>query len=133
MSMSDPVSDLLTRIRNASKAKKNAVDVPASNMKREIVRILQEKMYVKDMVELPDGKQGIIRIYLQYAKGDIPVIKGLQRISKPGRRMYYDAEKVRMSTRNTRGIMVVSTSRGVMTNHDAAKQGIGGEVVMKCW
>jgi small subunit ribosomal protein S8 len=131
--MTDPVADLLTRIRNASKAKKNAVDVPASNMKREIIRILQEKSYIKDTVELPDGKQGIIRVYLQYAKGDVPVIKGLQRISKPGRRLYYDAEKVRMSTRNARGFMVISTPRGVMTNQDAAKQGIGGEAVMKCW
>lgn len=133
MSMTDPVADLLTRIRNASKAHKNAVDVPASNIKREIVRILQENKYVRDMVELPDNKQGLLRVYLAYASGDIPVLKGIQRVSKPGLRKYFDREEVRQSTFNSRGMMIVSTSKGVMTNFEASKQGIGGEVVMRCW
>jgi small subunit ribosomal protein S8 len=133
MNTTDPVADLLTRIRNASKARRNAVDIPASNLKREIIRILQESKYLKDMVELPDSKQGMLRVYLQYAKGDIPVIKGIERVSRPGLRKYFDATEVRLSTHNSRGIMVVSTSRGILTNHDAAKMGVGGEVMLKCW
>lgn len=133
MTMTDPVADLMTRIRNGSKARKNAVDVPASNIKREIVRILQEKKYLRDMIELPDNKQGILRVYLMYAKGDVPVIKGLERISKPGLRKYWNAEQVRLSSFNTRGLMLISTSNGVMTNHEAAKKGIGGEALLRCW
>jgi len=131
--MTDPIADLLTRIRNGSKAKKNAVDVPASGLKREIVRILQENKYVNDMVELPDNKQGILRVYLRYNKDDMPVIRGLQRISRPGLRKYYDSDSVRNSTINTRGLTIVSTSNGVMTNHEAARKGIGGEMICRCW
>ena len=133
MSMTDPIADLLTRVRNAYKAHKNAVDVPASNIKREVVRILQEKKYVRDMVELPDNKQGILRVYLSYSAGDEPVMKGIKRISRPGLRAYYDAEQTRQSTFNQRGMMIVSTSNGVMTNFDAAAKGIGGEVLLRCW
>ena len=133
MSMTDPIADLLTRIRNASKAHKNAVDIPASNIKREIVRILKEQNYVKDMVELPDNKQGILRVYLLYSRGDAPVLKSISRVSRPGLRRYFDAEQVRQSTFNQRGMTVVSTSSGVMTNFQAADKGIGGEVVLRCW
>ncbi|RKX26968.1 MAG: 30S ribosomal protein S8 [Candidatus Zixiibacteriota bacterium] len=133
MSMTDPIADLLTRIRNGSKAQKTAVDIPASNLKREIVRILKELSFIKDMVELPDKKQGILRVYLRYVKDDRPVLKGIQRISRPGLRRYLDAVQVRQSTFNNRGIIVVSTSSGVMTNFEAAKKGIGGEAVLRCW
>lgn len=133
MSMTDPVADLLTRIRNASKAQKNAVDVPASNIKREVVRILMENHFLRDVVELPDNKQGILRIYLRYSVGDVPVLKGIQRISKPGLRRYMGVDEVRRSTHHVRGMMVVSTSQGVMTNFDAARRGIGGEALLKCW
>ena len=133
MSMTDPIADLLTRIRNASKAKKNAVDIPASNVKREVVRILQEHKYVKDMVELPDNKQGILRVYLLYNRNDDPVLRGIQRVSRPGLRKYFNSDQVRVSTQNMRGMMVVSTSQGVMTNYEAAKKGIGGEVIFRCW
>lgn len=133
MTMTDPVADLLTRVRNASKARKNAVDIPASNLKREIVRLMLENKYVRDMVELPDNKQGLLRVYLRYARGDEPVLKGIQRVSRPGLRRYFSAEDVRRSTFNTRGMMVISTSRGVMSNFDAAREGVGGEVIMKCW
>ena len=133
MSMTDPIADLLTRIRNASKAHKNAVDVPASNVKREIIRILQEQNFVKDFVELPDNKQDILRVYLRYSSGDEPVLKGIERMSRPGLRRYYDAEQVRLSTFNQRGMMIVSTSSGVMTNFNAAQKGIGGEVLLRCW
>lgn len=133
MSMTDPVADLLTRIRNGSKAEKNAIDVPASNLKREIVRILLENKYLRDVVELPDNKQGILRIYLRYSKGDEPVLKGITRVSKPGLRRYFSSEDVRLSVHNSRGMLVVSTSQGVMTNFDAAKRGVGGEALLKCW
>ena len=133
MSMTDPVADLLTRIRNASKARKHAVNVPASNLKREIVRILKETNFIRDMVELPDTKQGILRVYLRYSKGDQPVILGLERVSRPGLRKSFSAEEVRLSTFNTRGIAILSTSSGVMTNIEAAKRKIGGEIMARCW
>ncbi|HOP08225.1 MAG TPA: 30S ribosomal protein S8 [candidate division Zixibacteria bacterium] len=133
MSMTDPLADLLTRIRNASKAHKNAVDIPASNIKREVVRILKEADFVKDSTELPDNKQGILRVYLRYSKGDVPVLKGIQRVSRPGLRRYASADEVRHSTFNQRGMTIVSTSSGVMTNFDAAKKGIGGELLLRCW
>ena len=133
MSMTDPVADLLTRVRNASKAKKNAVDIPASNLKREIIRILIEHKYINDVVELPDNKQGILRVYLRYTRDDKSVLKGIQRMSRPGLRKYFQAEQIRLSTHNMRGMMIRSTSQGVMTNFDAAQKGIGGEVICRCW
>lgn len=133
MSMTDPVADLLTRIRNGSHARKPAVDVPASNVKREIVKILKENNFIKDYVDLPDNKQGILRVYLLYSAGDNPVIRGIQRVSRPGLRKYADAEEVRSTTFNTRGISLVSTSSGVMTNFDAAKKHVGGEILLRCW
>ncbi|MCP4686327.1 MAG: 30S ribosomal protein S8 [bacterium] len=133
MSMTDPVADLLTRIRNASHARKHAVDVPASNLKKEIVRILKENHFLRDSVDIPDNKQGIIRIYLRYSRGDEPVILGLDRISRPGLRKYASSEEVRLSTFNTRGISLISTSNGVMTNVEAAKKKVGGEVMLRCW
>lgn len=131
--MTDPVADLLTRIRNGAKAGKNAVDVPKSILKKKIVQILLQNKYLNDSMELPDNKQGILRVYLRYSVGDEPVIKGLQRISRPGLRTYFNAEKVKKSVHAYRGLMVVSTSQGVMTNYEAAKKGVGGEVLLRCW
>lgn len=131
--MTDPIADLLTRIRNASKAKKNAVDIPASGVKREVIRILKENKLVNDLVELPDNKQGILRVYLRYNRQDEPVIKGLVRMSKPGLRQYMNADDVKATIHNMRGLMIVSTSQGVMTNFDAAQKGIGGEMICRCW
>ena len=133
MSMTDPIADLLTRIRNGSKAKKPAVDVPASKVKRQIIEILRETNFVRDIVELPDNKQGILRVYLRYSKGDVPIIKGLERMSSPGLHKYLDAEQVRLTTFNTRGIAIISTSSGIMTNFEAAKRRIGGEIMLRCW
>jgi len=133
MCMTDPVADLLTRVRNASKARKPAVDVPASNLKREIVRILMDNKYIRDYIDLPDNKQGILRVYLRYSRGDVPVIKGIRRVSSPGLRRYLDADKVKGSTLHTQGIAIVSTSSGLMTNYEAAKKGIGGEIMVRCW
>lgn len=133
MGMTDPVADLLTRIRNGSHARKPAIDIPASKLKVEIVKILKEHNFVRDSILLPDNKQGILRIYLRYAAGDEPVILGLKRISKPGIRKYHDSEEVRLSTFHTRGISILSTSSGVMSNFDACKKKIGGEIMLKCW
>ncbi len=107
MGGTDPVADLLTRIRNGAKAHKTAVDVPKSNLKKQIVQIMLENKYLKDMLELPDNKQGILRVYLRYSAGDEPVIRGLQRVSRPGLRTYYDAEKLKKSAHSHRGLMVV--------------------------
>jgi len=131
--MTDPVADLLTRIRNALKAKKPAVDIPASNLKREIVRILKDDRYIRDSIDLPDNKQGIIRVYLRYSRGDVPIIRGLVRVYRPGLRKYLDAEDVRKSTFNIRGMSIISTSSGVMTNYEAAKKKVGGEILLRCW
>jgi small subunit ribosomal protein S8 len=133
MSMTDPVADLLTRLRNASKARKPVVDIPASNLKKEIVRLLKDNKFIRDYIELPDNKQGILRVYLRYSRGDVPVIKGLRRMSSPGLRRYFDAEKVRSSTHRVQGIAIVSTSSGLMTNFEAATKGIGGEIMLRCW
>ena len=133
MGMTDPVADLLTRIRNGSHARRPAIDVPSSKLKKEIVRILKEYHFLSDSIELPNNKQGILRVYLRYAAGDSPVILGMKRISRPGLRKYIGAEEVRLSTHNTRGISVLSTSSGVMSNFDAAKKQIGGEILLKCW
>ncbi len=133
MSMTDPIADLLTRIRNGSKAHMNAVDVPASNLKRDIIGILKQHKFVKDVVDIPDNKQGILRVYLRYVAGDTPVLNGIQRVSRPGLRRYFDAGETRQSTFNTRGMLLLSTSSGVMTNFDAAQKGVGGEVLLRCW
>ena len=133
MGMTDPVADLLTRIRNGSHARRPAVDVPASKLKSEVVRILKEHHFVRDSVDLPNNRQGILRVYLRYAAGDEPVILGMKRISRPGLRKYINAEEVRLSTHNTRGISILSTSSGVMSNFEAAKKKIGGEILLRCW
>ena len=133
MSMTDPVADLLTRIRNGAKAKKPAVDVPASKLKREIIKILKEQNFVRDVLDLPDNKQGILRVYLKYSRGDVSVIKGIERVSRPGLRRYVSAEELRLSTNNIRGISIVSTSAGLMTNFEAAQKHVGGEILARLW
>lgn len=133
MSMTDPVADMLTRIRNGSKAKKVAVDVPASNIKRAIAKILVEEKFLKDMIELPDNKQGILRIYLKYSKDDTPIIKGLRRISKPGLRRYFDLEKIRLLGKRQNGITIISTSQGIITNAQAFEKRVGGEALFNIW
>ena len=133
MSMTDPVADLLTRIRNGAKAKKPAVDIPASNVKREVVRILKDQGYLRDYIDLPDNKQGVLRVYLKYSRNDEPVIRGLRRVSRPGLRHYASADQVKLSTNNVRGMSIISTSSGVMTNFEAAQKSIGGEVLARCW
>jgi len=133
MSMTDPIADMLTRIRNGSKARKRAVDVPASNMKRELARVLLDEKFLRDMVEIPDRKQGILRLYLKYSRDDDPIIKGLQRVSRPGLRTYYALDDLKRVGRSQVGITVLSTSQGVMTNAEASKRRIGGEAICVVW
>ena len=111
MAMTDPIADMLTRVRNASKAKLPVVDIPASNLKREIARVLQEKGFIKKFVVVEDGKQGILKVLLRYTKGE-SAIQGIQRVSTPGLRHYVDAAKL-PRVRNGLGYAIISTSKGV--------------------
>ncbi len=133
MSMTDPIADMLTRIRNGSKAKKVAVDVPASNIKRSIAKILLEEKFLKDMIELPDNRQGILRVYLKYSKDDDPIIRGLKRLSKPGLRKYFDLDQIKRLTRSQIGITIMSTPQGIITNARAIEKRVGGEALFNIW
>ena len=126
--LSDPVADYLTRIRNAQKARHPYVDVPASNLKRAITQILVDKGYVADYVNVEDTKQGLIRVYLKYMRGGKPVIQSIQRVCKPGLRKYVGADNL-PRVMNGLGIAILSTSRGVMTDKECRRAGIGGEVL----
>ena len=121
----------LTRIRNASTAKLPVVDIPASNLKRDIARVLQEKGFIKKFVVVDDGKQGILKVLLRYTKGE-SAIQGLQRVSTPGLRHYVDVAKL-PRVRNGLGYAIISTSKGVMTDHEARELKVGGEVIAKVW
>jgi len=129
--ITDPIADMLTRIRNASAAKLPVVNIPSSNLKQEIARVLKEKGFVKKYVVIEDGKQGIIKMLLRYTNG-IPAIQGIQRVSRPGLRRYSNAEKL-PKVLNGLGYAILSTSQGVMTDHEARKLGVGGEVLCKVW
>ena len=131
MQMSDVIADMLTRIRNASNAKHETVDIPASNMKKAIADILVKEGYVKGYQIVEDGKQGIIRVTLKY-NGKEKVIKGLRRVSKPGLRIYASCEDM-PRVMNGLGVAIVSTSKGIMTDKEARKNNIGGEVIAFVW
>jgi small subunit ribosomal protein S8 len=132
MHITDTVADLLTRIRNASSAHHDTVDVPASNMKKAIVKILLDEGYIKGYTVLEDKKQGVIRIALKYSAGKTPVITGLRRVSKPGLRIYTSCEDC-PKVRNGLGVAILSTSYGIMTDKEAKKQNVGGEVLAFIW
>jgi small subunit ribosomal protein S8 len=128
MTMTDPVSDLLTRIRNASKAKHETVEIPSSQLKLEITRILKEEGYISSYSLVQDNKQGIIRVQLRYAAGKTPVISSLERVSRPGCRVYTRKTEI-PSVLGGLGISIVSTSQGVFTGKQAQEKGLGGEVL----
>ena len=132
MHITDTIADLLTRIRNASTAHHETVDVPASNMKKAIAKILADEGYIKGFTVKEDGKQGIITITLKYGEGKTPVITGLRRVSKPGLRIYTNCEDMPRVMRGL-GIAILSTSKGVMTDKEARKQNVGGEVLAFIW
>ncbi|MGH2567321.1 MAG: 30S ribosomal protein S8 [Bacteroidota bacterium] len=131
MPTTDPISDFLTRVRNAAKAKHKRVDIPASNLKKSIAQILLDQKFISNFIVLEDDKQGIIRVQLKYHNGK-PVIEGLRRVSRPGIRQYRSAKELPRVLGGL-GIAIVSTSRGVMTDAQARKENVGGEVIAYVW
>ena len=132
MQITDPVADMLTRIRNANTAKHESVDVPASNLKKAIAKILLDEGYIKSFEVVEDGTQGIIRIQLKYLAGKEKVISGLRRVSKPGLRVYAGADELPRVLKGL-GIAIISTSKGVMTDKKARANHVGGEVLAFVW
>ena len=132
MQITDPIADLLTRIRNASSAKHETVDIPASNMKKAIVQILLDEGYIKNFAVIEDGKQGIIRVTLKYGENKTSAISGLRRVSKPGLRIYANVEEMPKVMKGL-GIALISTSKGIMTDRQARKENVGGEVLAFVW
>jgi len=132
MTMTDPIADFLTRIRNAVMAGKDRVDVPASKMKLEIARILKEEGFIRTFKVLEEGPQGTIRLYLRYSPEGEPAIHGLERVSRPGRRVYKGVDELPQVRRGI-GVAIVSTSQGLMTDARARQRRVGGEVVCTVW
>lgn len=132
MAMTDPIADLLTRVRNANMVKKATVDVPASNLKKKIAEILLEEGYIKGVELVEDGKQGILKLELKYGSNNERVITGLRRISKPGLRVYAKKTEVPRVLGGL-GIAIISTSNGIITDKQARKLGVGGEVICYVW
>jgi len=133
MSVSDPIADFLTRIRNASRAKHHRVDAPASRLSEEIAKLLQREGYIETYSRVEDGRQGILRIYLRYDRTDgSAVIEGLQRISTPGRRKYVRTDEIPRVRRGL-GTAIITAPRGVLTDKEARQAGVGGELVARVW
>ena len=132
MQITDPVADMLTRIRNANSAKHETVDVPASNLKKAIAQILLEEGYIKSFELVDNGNQGVIRITLKYLAKKAPVLSGLRRVSKPGLRVYAGAEELPRVLKGL-GIAIISTSKGIMTDKKARELHVGGEVLAFIW
>ena len=132
MQITDPVADMLTRIRNANTAKHESVDVPASNLKKAIAKILLDEGYIKSYEVVEDGTQGVIRIQLKYLAGKEKVISGLRRVSKPGLRVYAGADELPRVLKGL-GIAIISTSKGVMTDKTARANHVGGEGLAFVW
>lgn len=132
MTMTDPIADMLTRIRNANMVRHEKLEVPASNLKKEIAEILKREGFIRDVEYVEDNKQGIIRIFLKYGKDNERVITGLKRISKPGLRVYAKTDEV-PKVLNGLGIALVSTSQGVLTDKEARAKKVGGEILAYIW
>ena len=132
MQITDTIADMLTRIRNANSAKHPTVDVPASNMKKQIAQILVDECYIKSFRVIDDDNQGVIRITLKYTENKSQVITGLRRVSKPGLRIYSNSKDMPKVMKGL-GIAIVSTSKGIMTDREARKNNVGGEVLAFVW
>ena len=132
MHITDPIADMLTRIRNAGSARHATVDVPASGMKKAIAQILLDEGYIKAFELIEDNKQGIIRITLKYGAGKTRIIQGLRRVSKPGLKIYAASADI-PKVRNGLGIAIISTSKGIMTDKKARSEHVGGEVLAFVW
>jgi small subunit ribosomal protein S8 len=130
--MSDPIADLLTRIRNASRAEHEKVDIPASKVKVKVTELLKDEGFIKNYRVIEDDKQGILRVYLKYGAGNEKMISGLVRVSRPGRRVYVTKDKI-PSILGGMGVAILSTSRGVMSDRESRKQQLGGEVLAYVW
>ncbi|PKK96047.1 MAG: 30S ribosomal protein S8 [Tenericutes bacterium HGW-Tenericutes-4] len=132
MVMTDPIADMLTRIRNANQMKHKTVDVPASKLKMEILNVLKQEGYITDFERIDDGVQGTLKISLKYLVNDERVVRGLKKISKPGLRVYAKTDDL-PKVLNGLGVAIISTSKGIMTDRDARKNKIGGEVIAYIW
>ncbi len=132
MAISDPIADMLTRIRNAVKAKFSSVDIPASKLKSELARVLKDEGYIKNFKFIQDGKQGVIRVYLKYNAPQQPAIYGLERVSKPSRRVYVKSKDLK-PVFNGMGVSILSTSKGIMTDKTARQENVGGEILCNVW
>jgi small subunit ribosomal protein S8 len=132
MKITDPVADMLTRIRNACKAKQKQVDIPSSQMKKKIAQILLENNFIGNFVEVEDNKQNRLRVYLKYDYENNSYISGLRRVSKPSLRIYVDKTKLGQMKRES-NVTILSTSKGIMTHHQAKDAQVGGEVLFKVW
>ena len=132
MSMTDPIADFLTRIRNAIQAGHRRVDVPASNVKKRMAEILYEQKFIRNYIIIDDGKQGIIRLFLKFDSEGNSIIKNLKRVSTPGRRYYVDAFHL-PRVKNNMGIAMISTSKGILTERQAQRENVGGEVLCYVW
>lgn len=132
MSMNDPISDFLTRVRNAVSARHTTVDVPASGLKAEICRVLKEEGFISDYIVSDEPKPGLIRVTLKYTAERAPVLQGVRRVSRPSLRRYLGAEDIKQ-VRSGLGIAIISTSKGVMTGRKAREQKVGGELLCEVW
>lgn len=132
MSMTDPIADMLTRIRNANMVKLQKVDIPSSNVKVNIAQVLKQEGYIKNYKVIADNRQGVLRVYLKFIDEKDPVINEITRISKPGSRTYVDSESI-PTVKNGLGIAILSTSKGIMTDVAARQAGIGGELLCTVW
>ena len=132
MSMSDPFADMLTRIRNAGRAKHKSVDIPGSQLKTALAGVLKEEGFIRNFKFIKDNKQGILRVYLKYEQNDRHVIYGVKRVSKPSRRVYVGSKDIK-PVLNGLGISVLSTSKGLLTDKQARNENIGGEVLCAIW
>jgi small subunit ribosomal protein S8 len=132
MALTDPIADMLTRIRNAAKAKFNSVEIPGSKVKIEIARVLKEAGFIRNFKFVEDGKQGILKLYLKYENNQSNVILGIDRVSKPSRRVYVGADDIK-PVLNGMGIAILSTSEGIMTDKQAREKHVGGELLCNVW
>jgi small subunit ribosomal protein S8 len=132
MAMSDPIADMLTRIRNAGKAKFNSIDIPGSKLKTDLARVLKDEGFIRNYKFIKDNKQGILRVYLKYDEEQSNTIIGLERVSKPSRRLYVKSRDIK-PVLNGMGIAVLSTSKGIMTDKQARSEKLGGEILCNVW
>ena len=132
MTISDPIADMLTRIRNAAKAKFKSVDIPGSRLKTDLAKVLVEEGFIRNYKFIKDNKQGTLRVYLKYGEGQANTIFGIERVSKPSRRVYVKAKEIK-PVLNGLGVAILSTSKGIMTDKSARKDNLGGEIICNVW